>query len=144
MSLARRSLLQSRFRTESMFEATENPIHPELVVSRMRGDGSGATVTFIGSLRGTSSDGGTVLHANCDLDRETAERQLRGIGKAIRARWGLEDVSICHRLGRIEVGDAIAVVAIAAPHRQEAFEACQYAIDRFKEFMPLREVVEAK
>jgi molybdopterin synthase catalytic subunit len=129
---------------ENMFEAAEHPIRPELVVSRLRGNGSGATVTFIGSLRGTSSDGSTVLHANCDLDREAAERQLRGIGEAIRARWGIEDVSINHRLGRIEVGETIAVVAVAAPHRREAFEACQYAIDRFKEFMPLREVLEAK
>jgi len=144
VSWVRRRLCRRPFRTESMFEATENAIHPELVVSQMRGEGSGATVTFIGSLRGTSSDGGIVLHADCDLDRETAERQLRGIGEAIRARWGIEDVSICHRLGKIEVGETIAVVAIAAPHRQEAFEACQYAIDRFKEFMPLREVLEAK
>ena len=128
----------------NMFEATERPIRPEPVVSRVRKDGSGATVTFIGSLRGTSSDGRTVLHGNCVVDRETAERQLRGIGEAIRARWGIEDVSISHRLGRIEVGETIAVVAVAAPHRQEAFEACQYAIDRFKEFMLLQEVVEDK
>lgn len=129
---------------ESMFEATEHPIHPDLVINRLAHNGKGATVTFVGCLRDRSSDGSTVLHARCDLDRETAERQLRDIGAAIRAGWGIEDVSICHRLGRIEVGETIAVVAVAAPHRQEAFAACQHAIDRCKEFMPLREVLEGK
>ena len=129
---------------ESMFEATERPIRPDVVINRLGRDGKGAVAVFIGSLRGTSSDGSTVIHAHCDLDRETAERQLRGIGEEIRARWGIEDVSINHRLGRIEVGETIAVAVIAAPHRQEAFEACQYAVDRFKEFMPLREVLEAR
>ena len=127
---------------EIMFEATENPILAELVINRVKRDTNGATVTFTGSLRGHTSGGNRVLYAECNSDKKMSEQQLRDVGEEIRTRWQLEDVSICHRVGRIEVGETIAVVAIAAPHRQEAFDACQYAVDRFKEFMVLKEVLE--
>lgn len=129
---------------ESMFEVTETPILAELVINRVKRDTNGAAVTFIGLLRGHSSLGNRVLYAECNSDKVMAEQQLRGVGEEIRTKWQLEDVSICHRVGRIEVGETIAVVAIAAPHRQEAFEACQYAVDRFKEFMVLKEVLETQ
>jgi molybdopterin synthase catalytic subunit len=125
-----------------MFELTENPVIPEVVINRLKRDTNGATVTFIGSLRGYSSGGNRVLYAECDSDKKMSEQQLGHVVEVIRAQWQLEDVSICHRIGRIEVGDTILVVAIAAPHRQEAFDACQYAVDRIKESMPLREVLE--
>ncbi|MDH5201151.1 MAG: molybdenum cofactor biosynthesis protein MoaE, partial [Candidatus Bathyarchaeota archaeon] len=42
-----------------------------------------------------------------------------------------------HRMGRVEVGEAALVVAVSSPHRREAFEACQYAVDRVKEIVPI-------
>ncbi len=127
---------------ESMFEVTETPILAELVINRVKRDTNGAAVTFIGLLRGHSSLGNRVLYAECNSDKVMAEQQLRGVGEEIRTKWQLEDVSICHRVGRIEVGETIAVVAIAAPHRQEAFEACQYAVDRIKESILIKEVLD--
>jgi molybdopterin synthase catalytic subunit len=50
----------------------------------------------------------------------------------------VENVAICHRIGKLKVGDINLVVAIAAAHRGEGFAACQYAIDRFKEVMPTK------
>lgn len=67
---------------------------------------------------------------------EVARRELQRIAGEIKARWNLEDVAMFHRMGRLEVGEITFVVAIAAPHRREAFEACQYALDRFKEVAP--------
>jgi molybdopterin synthase catalytic subunit len=125
-----------------MFELTENPVIPEVVINRLKRDTNGATVTFIGSLRGYSSDGNKVLYAECDSDKKMSEQQLRHVVEVIRTQWQLDDVSICHRVGRIEVGDTILVVVIAAPHRQEAFDACQYAVDRIKESILIREVLE--
>jgi len=123
-------------------EVTQDPIIPDLIIDRLRGDtSSGATVSFIGALRGSSASGKQVRFAECDGDKQGAERQLREIGDEIRTRWHLTDISICHRVGRIEVGDVIMVVAIAAPHRQEAFEACQYAVDRAKENILIKEVL---
>lgn len=79
--------------------------------------------------------------AECEGDKQRVEQQLQEIGNEIRAQWQLEDVAICHRVGRIEVGDVIMVVAIAAPHRQEEFEACQYAVDRAKENISIKELL---
>lgn len=127
-----------------MFEVTQTPIIAEHIVNRVATmDTNGALVSFIGSLRAYSTGGKRVLFAECDGDKEMAEQLLREVDDEIRARWHLEDVSLCHRLGRIGVGETILVVAIAAPHRQEAFEACQYAIDRVKQGILVREILEA-
>ena len=48
----------------------------------------------------------------------------------------MENVAICHRIGKLKVGDINLVVAVAAAHRGEGFAACQYAIDRFKQQLP--------
>ena len=126
-----------------MFEVTQNPILPELIINSVRRDTNGSTVSFIGALRGYSRSGKRVLFAECEGDREMRELQLREVGEEVRARWHLEDVSLCHRLGRIGVGETILVVAIAAPYRREAFEACQHAVDRIKESIQIREVLES-
>ena len=153
---------------KSVVEVTQDPIIPDLIIDSVRGDSSnGATVSFIGSLRGHSAFRSNsavkksrslisrsidqkvhalrakkpVRFAECEGDKQRVEQQLQEIGDEIRAKWQLEDVAICHRVGRIEVGDVIMVVAIAAPHRQEAFEACQYAVDRAKENILIREVL---
>jgi len=62
-----------------------------------------------------------------------ARKELEAIAEEIRSRWGLEDVAILHRTGTLGPGEVLLVVAIGAPHREEAFEACRYAIDRYKE-----------
>lgn len=129
---------------DSMLEVTQSPIVAEHILNRVATkDTNGALVSFIGSLRGYSPDGKRVLFAQCESDKEMAEQQLREVSEEISARWQLEDVSICHRLGRIGVGETILVVAIAAPHRQQAFEACQYAIDRIKQSILLKEVLDS-
>jgi molybdopterin synthase catalytic subunit len=123
-------------------EVTPDPIVPDAVIDRVRGDSSnGATVSFIGSLRRDSAGGKQVRFAECESDRQRAEQQLQEIDNELRAKWQLENVAICHRVGRVEVGDVIMVVAVAAPHRREAFEACQYAVDRAKESILIREVL---
>ena len=54
-----------------------------------------------------------------------------------RAKWAVSDVRIAHRLGRLEIGEASVVVAVASPHRAEAFTACRYAIDTLKARVPI-------
>ena len=94
----------------------------------------------MGLVRGSSSSGEKVLFLEHDISSiDVAQRELQRIVEEIEARWHLEDVVICHRMGRLAVGESPLVVAIAAPHRKEAFEACQYALDRFKEVVPLWE-----
>jgi molybdopterin synthase catalytic subunit len=67
-----------------------------------------------------------------------AEVVLAQIGDEVQARWPqIRDVAIVHRLGRMEVGESSVIIAVAAAHRQGAFEACSYAIDRLKQIVPV-------
>lgn len=123
-----------------MIEITQHPIRPEVSIKKVRKSSYGAVVTFVGSVRDLSSGGKKALFLENDVSsKELAQRELQRIADEIRAKWQLEDVAICHRMGRLRVGEITLVVAVAAPHRQEAFEACQYAIDRFKQAVPMWE-----
>lgn len=125
-----------------MYRVEPNPYDPYAVIDKVRvGSSIGATVSFIGSLRGQSADGKPLRYAECEGDREAVERHLQKVEGDVRSQWQLEEVAICHRIGRIEVGDVIMVVAIASRHRQEAFEACQYAVDRAKDSIEIREIL---
>jgi len=69
--------------------------------------------------------------------KEMAERKLAEIGESIRTRWGLDRVAITHRVGRLDLGEASVVIAVASPHRAEAFEACRHAIETLKKTVPI-------
>ena len=120
-----------------MIEITEKPISPELVINKVRTDSSGCVVTYVGLIRNYSR-GKPVLSVEYEDTDGTAVNRLREIASEVRQKWQLNNVAICHRIGRLKVGEINLVVAIAAAHRQEGLAACQYAIDRFKEIMPAR------
>ena len=119
-----------------MFRITEEPIDPEPLTDEVRKGEYGAVVTFLGTVRGHSK-GKEVLYLEYDSYQEMAEKKLREIGEEIAARWNLRDIAICHRVGRVAVGEIGLVIAIGAPHRKEAFAACQYAVNRLKEIVPI-------
>ena len=67
-----------------------------------------------------------------------AEVKMREIGEAVRVRWpGVRRVAMLHRIGRLEIGEASVLIAVAAAHRGDAFEACRYAIDTLKRIVPV-------
>ena len=66
-----------------------------------------------------------------------AEKKMAEIGAEIQEKWGIEDVAMIHRVGALEIGEISILIAIATPHRQHAFEACSYAIDRVKQVVPV-------
>ena len=118
-----------------MIEITEKPISPELVVNKVKTDSSGCVVTYVGVIR-EYSRGKQVLSVEYKDPKGMAENRLREIASEINQNWQLENIALCHRIGKLKVGDINLVVAIAAAHRQEGFAACQYAIDRFKQALP--------
>jgi molybdopterin synthase catalytic subunit len=63
--------------------------------------------------------------------------QMEALEDETRRRWPVTDVHIVHRLGRIQIGEASVAVAVASPHRAEAFEACRHAIDTLKRTAPI-------
>ena len=119
-----------------MIEITDEVLDPEAITAAVRKDTNGAVVTFLGTTR-RLTEGREVLHLEYEAYRPMADNQLTGIVREIKDRWSIEDVAISHRLGRLEIGEISLVVAVASPHRQAAFEACQYSVDRIKQVVPI-------
>jgi molybdopterin synthase catalytic subunit len=118
-----------------MVEITVEPISPEVIVNRVKGDKSGGVVTYVGLIRESSRDKKVASVEYRDSDGKAASR-LEEIANETNQKWQLNAIAICHRTGRLKVGDINLVVAIASAHRKEGFAACQYVIDRFKEKLP--------
>ncbi len=125
-----------------LFEITEQPLSLDDVARRVTRPDCGAITTFAGVVRGetatTEGARGTDF-LNYEAYAEMAETMLARIGDEIRERWPkVEAVSILHRVGRCEVGEASVVIAVATPHRGDGcFEACRYAIERLKAVVPI-------
>ena len=118
-----------------MIQITDKPISPEKVVEATKTTDSGCVVTYVGLIRDNSYDKAVQSVEYTDTDGQ-AETRLQELADEIMQKWPVNKVSICHRVGRLEVGDINLVVAIAAGHRQEGLAAVAYAIDKFKEKLP--------
>ncbi|MFC1860433.1 molybdenum cofactor biosynthesis protein MoaE [Chloroflexota bacterium] len=118
-----------------MVEIIQKPISPELIVNKIKTDSSGCVVTYVGLIRKHSQDK-AVLSVEYKDAKGTAANTLQEIASEIRQNWPVENLAICHRTGKLKVGDINLVVAIASAHRKEGFAACQYAIDQFKHRLP--------
>jgi molybdopterin synthase catalytic subunit len=116
-----------------MIAITTNPISIESVTAGLKQEYYGAVITFMGTVRNSDKNGKKVLGLEIEPNGSDAENRLRGIADEVKAKWNLSDVSIYRRVGKLKVGDTALVVALAAPHRREAFKACEYIMDRIKE-----------
>jgi len=115
---------------------SDGPIDVGKVVARVSGPGMGGIVTFIGAVRNRAR-GRDIRHLEYESYPEMAEREMQRIADAAAERWPGTRIAIAHRAGHLEIGDLAVVIAAAAPHRAEAFEACRYAIDTLKETVPI-------
>ena len=120
-----------------MYKITTEPIDVDALYRTVLHDRDGAVVTFHGVVREYSDSGRVVRYLEYEAYPEMAEAQMRAIGAEIKRRWDVDDVAMVHRIGRLEIGEASVVIAVAAPHRGEAFDACEYAIDTLKATVPI-------
>ncbi len=119
-----------------MIEITRETIDAQRVIDSAKTDDCGAVVVFMGTVR-DDSEGKRVLYLEYDVYPEMAYKKLCEIAAEVQAKWGLGNVSIVHRVGKLEIGETAVVIAVGSPHRLAAFQACQYAIDRIKEVVPI-------
>lgn len=119
-----------------MIEITYDPLDPDRITSQVRKDTNGAVVTFLGTTR-AYSEGKRVVELEYEAYEEMACKKLEEIRQEVRAELGVEDIAIAHRIGPVEIGQISLVVAVASPHRQEAFLACHRIVDRLKETVPI-------
>jgi len=118
------------------FRVTDEEIRLQELIDEVKSKEAGAIVLFLGTPR-RHSRGREVEYLEYEAYPEMAEAKLRDIGQEIKKKWGLDRVAIVQRIGRVGLGEASVAIAVAAPHRREAFEAARYAIDRLKEIVPI-------
>ncbi|MFN8593427.1 MAG: molybdopterin converting factor subunit 1 [Thermomicrobiales bacterium] len=118
------------------FVVQSGPLDPRQLESRVAHAGAGAIVTFIGTVR-DHGRGLPVVRLDYEAYAPAAEKMLAKIGEEIRERWGIDAVAIAHRTGSLAIGEVSVVIAVASPHRDAAFEASRYAIERIKEIVPI-------
>ena len=120
-----------------MFAIIEGPIDIGALISAARRPDCGAISTFVGTTRIDESGGASVEYLEYEAYRPMAGRKLEEIGAEIEERWDVREVSIVHRIGRVEPGEASVAIVVASPRRGPAFEASRYAIERIKQVVPI-------
>jgi MoaE-MoaD fusion protein len=118
------------------FRLSADRLSLDAVVDEVRSDRAGAIATFIGTTR-VQSRGHTVLHLDYEAYEEMAEQVMADIAEELKRRYDLCEIAIHHRTGRVDIGEASVVIAVSAPHRQDALAACKEAIDTLKGSVPL-------
>lgn len=120
-----------------MIEITERPLAPESVIAKVPSSHCGCVVTYIGLIR-DYSEGKPVLSVEYRDPNEEAKASLQKIADDAKQRWPIDNMAISHRIGNLSVGEINLVIAVASAHRHEGFNACQYAVDQFKQKLPTR------
>jgi molybdopterin synthase catalytic subunit/molybdopterin converting factor small subunit len=118
------------------FRLSADPLSLDAVVDEVRSDRAGAIATFVGTTR-VESRGRTVEHLEYEAYEGMAENVMAEIAQALEQRYDICEIAIHHRTGRVEIGEASVVIAVSAPHRQDALAACKDAIDTLKKQVPL-------
>jgi len=118
------------------FRISAEPLDLGAAVAEAASDEAGAIATFVGTVR-SSSRGREVDHLEYEAFEEMAEPMLERLAGELTAKHGLSAVAIHHRVGRVEIGEASVVIAVSAPHRAAALDACREAIDTLKTTIPL-------
>jgi MoaE-MoaD fusion protein len=118
------------------FRVTEEPLSLEVAVEEVADERAGGIATFTGTVR-RQSRGREVTRLEYEAYSEMAEDVMAQLAAELRERHDLCAIAIHHRVGHLEIGETSVVIAVSAPHRQEALTACREAIDRLKETVPL-------
>jgi MoaE-MoaD fusion protein len=118
------------------FLLSKQPLSLEAAVEEVASEEAGAVATFVGTTR-VHSRGRTVTSLEYEAYEGMAEEVMSEIAVELTARYELCAIAIHHRIGRVGIGERSVVIAVSAPHRQDALAACKDAIDTLKERVPL-------
>ena len=118
------------------FELTTDPIDVGAVARRVVLPECGATVTLDGYAREWTK-GRQTLHLIYEAYAPMAQRELERLGRQAHERFEIAHIGIVHRTGHLEIGETSVVIAVSAPHRRAAFEACEWAIRELKRTVPI-------
>jgi len=111
------------------------PIDVAALARHVRASEDGAAVAFDGFVRNQSHDRPT-LYLDYEAYESMALAKMREIGVQLHEKYRIHRVAMVHRLGRLEIGETSVFIAVSAPHRAAAFDACRFAIDTLKRTVP--------
>jgi molybdopterin synthase catalytic subunit len=115
--------------TEPINEAT-------LIAQRSMSSGTGAVVNFLGVVRG-EEEGKVISAIEYEAFEKMVKHQFNLLFDEMAKRWPIESVRLVHRVGVVKVNEPSLWVELVAPHRGEAFAACQWLIDEMKRVVPI-------
>jgi len=115
---------------------TRDPIDSQKLISEIKRGEDGAVAIFDGIVR-NHSRGRPTLHLDYEAYEEMALRQMRQLAAQARERFGVRQVSLIHRLGRLQIGETSVLIVVASAHRAAAFDACRWLIDTLKQTVPI-------
>jgi len=119
-----------------MILLTENPIDIAAVVDSARSPAAGAVVLFLGTAREMTGRRKT-SSLEYEAYPEMARAKLGELDDEARRRWPLVECALVHRLGHLDIGEVSVAIAVSSAHRDPAFEAGRWLIDRVKEVVPI-------
>lgn len=119
-----------------LVEIVENTIDAETILSRMKDGSDGAVCVFDGIVR-DNTRGRPTLYLDYEAYREMALEQMRRLAGEAVEKFGVRDVAVVHRLGRLAVGETSVLIVVASAHRAAAFDACRWLIDTLKKTVPI-------
>ena len=122
---------------EEAFRVTADPLDAAQITDCVRRDETGAIALFYGVVR-NHNDGKAVDHLEYEAHESMALRKLEEAAAQTKKKFPeLSEVACWHRVGRLEIGETSLLVAVSSAHRETAFRACHWAVDRIKETVPV-------
>lgn len=119
-----------------LYELVRTAIDSAAMVQFVRAGKDGAIVVFDGFVR-NESHGRATKQLEYEAYEPMALAKMREIGAQIHEQFAVHRVAMVHRLGRLEIGETSVFIAVSAPHRAAAFDACRFAIDTLKRAVPI-------
>jgi len=114
-----------------MVKVTETLVSPQSLLDSLKTDSSGSIVIHLGIVR-PDSEGRKVSCIEYEMEGNAAEKELLHIENETMTKFQIQDVGLCRKTGRLNLGEVILMAVISAPHRKEAFEACEFAVKQMR------------
>ncbi|MEO6456319.1 MAG: molybdenum cofactor biosynthesis protein MoaE [Ginsengibacter sp.] len=112
------------------------PLHIQSCINWVMSPECGGINVFIGTVR-NATKGKTVVRLEFEAYESMALSEMNKIAEDVFKKWPVQKILIHHRTGVLQTGEVPVVIAVAATHRDAAFEACRYTIDTLKQTVPI-------
>ena len=119
-----------------MYRLTDQAIELSELLAFVGDPAAGAVATFIGTTR-DNNEGRSIISLDYEAYPGMAEQEMAKLGAEAAQKWEITRMAIVHRTGNVPIGEASVAIAVSAPHRDDAFKACRYAIDELKKRVPI-------